>query len=534
MRQEEVGGTAARENFRGAKGALPPRAGLLASARASRGACDHSMTETAPSAYDAVMYPGVAFEQTHPNRLASIASLFGMRSAPPSRCRVLELGCGIGANLIPMAYQYPQSEFVGIDLSAPTIAQGRAQAAACDLANIALKTGDIMDVDAGFGMFDYVIAHGVYSWVPAAVRAKILTILRERMNPHGVGFISFNAYPGSHLRDLGRGIMHYHVRRLGDPAAQVRQGRALLAFMAEASDAGTVYGAALRGALAHTGQKSDEVLYHDDLNPDAEAFLLHRVVEDAERSGLQYLSEAVFAHSTYGAAIDKGGGFIEHIPAEEVVAREQYLDLFMGRWFHEALFCRADVALRRAVDPQCVRRFFMSLAQRPAASDGDAALAPGVAAAVGHLERIWPQAADFDALAEAGGFDHADRDALAAALFDAYRQNRIELHAEPPRLAAKPGERPRASLLARTQAQAGPLVANLRHETIRLDEVLHPFLRLVDGTRDIDALAAALDDLLAAREGAADAPRAAANADEARSRAAQALDALAKLALLLE
>lgn len=62
---------------------------------------------------------------THPNRLAVIGMLFGIRPAPVDRCRVLDLGCAQGGNLIPMAFNFPHSEFVGIDLSSSQIAAGK-------------------------------------------------------------------------------------------------------------------------------------------------------------------------------------------------------------------------------------------------------------------------------------------------------------------------------------------------------------------------------------------------------------------------
>jgi tRNA G46 methylase TrmB len=73
------------------------------------------MADQTLTAYDEVLYPSYTHNQTHPDRLATIATLFGLTPAPVERCRVLELGCGNGSNLVPMAYGLPGSEFVGID-----------------------------------------------------------------------------------------------------------------------------------------------------------------------------------------------------------------------------------------------------------------------------------------------------------------------------------------------------------------------------------------------------------------------------------
>src|SRR5262249_13120699 len=167
---------------------------------------------SSPTPYDIFSYRGHAYIDSHPARLASRAAFYGMTPAPVSRCRVLELGCGVGGNLIPMSVQYPDSEFIGIDLSSRSIEVGRGAAASLALKNITLHHASIMDVTEDYGQFDYIIAHGVYSWVPADVREKILSIFHNNLAPQGVAYVSYNAHPGSHLRDLVRDMMLFHVR----------------------------------------------------------------------------------------------------------------------------------------------------------------------------------------------------------------------------------------------------------------------------------------------------------------------------------
>src|SRR5437764_4739522 len=116
--------------------------------------------------YDEVLYKGHPFAQTHPDRLGTIARLFGMSPAPPDDCRVLELGCGDGGNLIPMAYILPGSRFIGIDAGRRGLDNGSALVQTLGLGNIELRHMDLLETDPGLGMFDYIVAHGVYSWTP--------------------------------------------------------------------------------------------------------------------------------------------------------------------------------------------------------------------------------------------------------------------------------------------------------------------------------------------------------------------------------
>src|ERR1700712_5467051 len=148
------------------------------------------------SPYDAVLYPARAFVQTHPDRLATLATLFGLSPAPPGDCRVLELGCGAGGNLLPMAAGLPGSTFVGIDTSRRAIERARAQTDSLGVGNVAFAEVSIEDYEPPAGGVDYVIAHGVYSWVPEHVRERLLALCAAALSPHGVAYVSYNALPG--------------------------------------------------------------------------------------------------------------------------------------------------------------------------------------------------------------------------------------------------------------------------------------------------------------------------------------------------
>jgi tRNA G46 methylase TrmB len=111
-------------------------------------------TSHSQNSYDEVPYDSKPFVQTHPDRLATLALLFGLSPPPITHCRVLELGCASGGNLIPMACTLFESEFVGVDLSGREIEMGRETVRALGLNNIVLKHASILDIDEGWGLFD--------------------------------------------------------------------------------------------------------------------------------------------------------------------------------------------------------------------------------------------------------------------------------------------------------------------------------------------------------------------------------------------
>lgn len=473
---------------------------------------------SSPTPYDAFAYRGFAYSDTHPARLATMAALYGMNPCPVARCRVLELGCGIGANIIPMAAQYPDSEFIGIDLSARSIEAGSGVVSTLGLTNISLRHASITDVDAAYGLFDYISAHGVYSWVPPPVRDKLLAIYHDNLAPQGVAYVSYNAHPGSRLRDMVRDMMLFHVRDIADPTERVGQARAVAKAIAEATTKGTVHQAVVDEQLKRIDKMGDDVLFHDDLDEGADAFLLHEVVAAAERHGLQYLSDSVLGRRSLERLPDTMKGLLSQFTASAYMARDQYHDFIDGHAFRKTLLCHRDIRLNRDVTPQHLERFHLSSELKPTAPDVDP-IAAGAAefktkrddtlgtnhaltkAALLHLGEIWPAAAHTtDLLAAArtrlisGGAapeSYTDQEAAATTkvLFDLVCGGHIELHFEAPACVTTISARPQVSRFARVQLKNGELVTTLRHETVNLnDELTRDFVQLVDGTRNIDRL----------------------------------------------
>src|SRR5262245_53256894 len=295
-------------------------------------------TDASPTtSYDEVPYPSAPMSQTHPARLATVATLFGMRPPPVDRCRVLELGCADGGNVLGMAAGLPESQFVGLDLSARHIEDGRAVAEAAGIRNATLRQMSITDAPADLGPFDYILCHGAYSWVPAPVRDKILAICRDHLTENGVAYVSYNVYPGWHVRGMVREMMRYHTRNLTDPRACTAQARELLGFLVEAVPAGQgAYAGLLREEQERLAQAKDSYIFHEHLEENNDPVYFHQFAQRAEQAGLQYLGEA-----------DVGSMFVRRIPPAvqatlaklggDVIGREQYLDFFTNRMFRQTL-----------------------------------------------------------------------------------------------------------------------------------------------------------------------------------------------------
>jgi SAM-dependent methyltransferase len=468
------------------------------------------MSADALTAYDAVVYPTPPIPQTHPDRLATLATLLGMSPAPVEHCRVLELGCGDGGNLIPMAFALPGSTFTGVDFAAGAIAQAQREARALGLANVDFQCADILGWMPPEGPFDYVIAHGLFSWVPEAVRLRVLELCRDRLAPHGVAYISYNTLPGGHVRRMLRDMMCFHTQHVPAPVQKIEQAKALLRLLVAGQTKDDEFAALLKKEAQRILRRgADAFLFHDDLAEVNQPYYFHEFAALAGRYGLQFLAEADFSEMQDwmqpAAVIEALAPF-----AENIVLKEQYLDYLKCRRFRQTLLCQEGVPLGRKIEPGLVRRFLIASPARRQADRADAVEQftgprgarveveePLAKAAMLELLAAWPRALPWGELVRSarsrtGRRPADDFDArLAEFVLAAYGADLVELHLWQAAWAVAPGDRPVLSPLARGQLRCGrEMVAGLRHTGSRMDApVVREMLLLLDGTRDAQAVA---------------------------------------------
>ena len=440
------------------------------------------------TAYDEVPYGNVPFVQALPRVHALVATLHGLSPADPRTARVLELGCGAGAHLAGIAAAHPEVHAVGIDLAESAIDAARAIAAAAGLENVRFDVGDVLELQGGqLGEFDYVVVHGLYAWVPEPVREAVLAACRAHLAPQGIAYLSYTAHPGGHQRWMLREMAQWHARGVQDPLERAARARGLFALLDRLGEAGGP--SFFTGVVAedvHTlALSTEEVLVHDLLGPNYAPVWFADFAAAAARHGLAYVGDALPESSRkppWSGAVE---AFVADGAGDDRIAREQYLDLLVLRRFRHSLLCRDELAPSADVDPAVMPRVLV-------APDGDTReLAEPLRAALDGAGPLHPLA--FAELRERTGLPEAE---LAAQLVAAFDAGRVEFHVVPPPAAAAPGERPRASALARSQAQPGAMVATLLNQPVKLtDEPTADLLRLLDGTRDRDAIRAAFPGL---------------------------------------
>lgn len=322
------------------------------------------MNESKAFSYDVVPYASDTHKTTRPDHLATVAQFFGLRAPDFRNSRVLELGCAGGGNLIPMAAAYPESRFIGIDLSENHIAEGEKSVAEIGLNNIDLRCLSITDVDESFGIFDYIIAHGVYAWVPEQVRDKIFAICKENLSHNGLAYVSYNTLPGWNMVKTVRDMMIYHTEQFDEPAAKVREARRMIEFAVNnsvASDSG--YKQILEREATMIGEGSDDYLYHDHLAQYNTSCYFHEFMEKATKEGLQYLGDCSLPSMYLGNFALQAREILGQI--DDIVRQEQYLDFLTNRRFRNTILCHAELPLNRNVSPDRLETLYFSTTLRP-------------------------------------------------------------------------------------------------------------------------------------------------------------------------
>ena len=447
-----------------------------------------ALHEGLKAAYEDIAYVGRPNHHSHPDRLAAIATLFGLAPPDVAGARILEVGCGDGANLVPIAAQWPGARLVGCDFSALLMRDARAMAEGVGVANLKLVEGDLREVAESLGSFDYIIGHGFYSWVPADVRDAFVALVGRQLAPGGLAFISYNVLPGGFVRRIGWDAVRIAAAGIDAPTERLAATRRQFADLAQAWSAMPGLPAHLGREYATAAERSDSSLYHDDLSGVNEAVYFSTFVHHLARHQLGFLAEAEPGTMSLAGLPERMRTLAANADA---LSREQYLDFARVRRFRQSIVMRASDIARAGITPAAVTKLHLSavtgIVQERVAGAARSVEGPLVDFLVEAFPRSLP-ATDVLAMLEGHGLS-AD-DALTTLLRGCF-SGAVDLHTRPLPIVAVAGGRPRAFAVARWQAGRGDAVTNLRHEPVRIeDAVARAVVAACDGTRDHATLAA--------------------------------------------
>jgi SAM-dependent methyltransferase len=354
-----------------------------------------------------------------PAWIAYAAALGGV-TAPDLRApfRYLELGCGPGGSLLAAATAFPRAEFHGCDLNGAHVAAARERAGALGLDNVHLREAAFADLlGDDIGAFDFIVAHGVYSWVEAPARADVRRLLATRLKPGGLAYLSYNCHPGwSAEAPLRRLLVELAGAAPGSSAERAAHAVAALQAL---SGAGLRYfreTPSAEAALAWATRQPPAYLAHEFLNAAWEVFYSADVAAQMAALGLRFAASATLADNYEPLLVGaEPARAIAALPTE--AARALAMDFAVNRRFRRDVFSRD--AVRLAPD-QAARRLAGAMVAAPPRQPLRTALAAPVgevrfqAPFVGALEAALAAGpATLGALMERLGEAAADRAALA-------------------------------------------------------------------------------------------------------------------------
>ena len=459
-----------------------------------------------PNSYDALPYESLPRAETHPYRIASIAALLGLSAPPPTTAKILELGCASGGNLLSIADTLPHSECYGIDLSPTQIELGKRLQERAGLKNVTLSTQNIAHIkqsqEFAGKKFDYIICHGVFSWVNAELQESLLAACGNLLSENGIAYISYNVLPGWASVGILRDAMRFAAKKTDAPKTQMADGLRFLSTLAQQGESSEdPYFSTIRGALTSFEKEAPYYIFHEYLEDHNRACYASEFLERASAHDLAYLGDAKFAMM---CPADISPRLREDLPSAETdrARYEQALDFFRNRRFRESLMCRKGRTPRFPVSIETLRPFHFASALTPqhgnenlsgegeevftAPNGGEVRVSNSLQkTALVLLRRNWPERIAFSALIEAAAKESGS--SLTPSLMDSAQKgllellcrcleaNLLEAHLEAGCFTTTISPSPRVSALARAQAELGEHVSSLRHQ----DVICEPIVRQV-------------------------------------------------------
>ena len=468
--------------------------------------CDPSTGAVASRAsdYDLLPYPSLPFAYTQPAHMAAMATLFGLEAPPPDHARVLELGCASGGNIIPLAARFPACHFVGVDLSARQIRDGLDRIATLGLSNIELLQADLARIDLAGQCFDYVICHGLFSWVPGSVQEAILRICRDVLAPNGIAAISYNVLPGWHMRGVIRHICLSSAGDAGSPRERVARARRALEGLADQASEHGPYGQLLRGEAKRLARLPDAYVLGEFLSAYNEPCTFSEFMNRAGSYGLYYVCEADLASSCSESLFAHTRAYLQAAGGSDRIATEQAKDFLTGRPFRRSLLTKVESSsIAARPDPSRLRRLYFSaqLTRENRSAPDDLmtfrdrlgrAIRPKTAAVGSALARLadaFPATLSLEQLTPTtGSRAGSQEEVVCKALYAMAAAGQATISALPVVVANAVAERPCVWSVARVEAGTQPWITTLRHEAFASSDLTSFLCPLLDGSNDREAL----------------------------------------------
>ncbi len=446
------------------------------------------------ASYDLNPYLALPCTESRIDRLEGIGRLKGMAPADARTARVLELGCGQGGNLLPLGYGFAKATFLGIDLSGQQILEAQKVGRHLALENVTFRHQDVCELGPDEGHFDYIIAHGLFSWVPEPVRKRILELLPQLLSPDGIAFVSYNVIPGWHLHNWTREIMTFAAHGLTG-MARLDAARSFMEGLAKSPRLPDVARQMLASAQKDLADKEASYLLHDHLAEHNQPFRFDEFHALIAEAGLCYLGDAESNHLVQ-EQMPTMAGFER---PSETVYQEQLSDMLRNRSFRMSLLCRKDAQPSDLPHLENLQELWLRsyLQERPDLKPPsgfvmfetvDQKVQIGVpqgriCQALQRLQLVFPGSAPFSE------FQQSTPAPLAGELLELWKFGYLDVLPRAEHYPIVSTEHPLASPIAQWGASMSQQITRLDHGRVTIPAPIRHLLGLMDGRRNLEDLA---------------------------------------------
>ncbi|WP_127167329.1 class I SAM-dependent methyltransferase [Veillonella sp. CHU732] len=311
--------------------------------------------EQAKEIYADLGYLSQPFPYASAPFLESYARLLGLSPAPASTARILEIGSSYGGNLISQALFYPKATFTGIEIAPTQVSVGRTYIDQLGITNLDLLEGDVNESHQHLGTYDYIIAHGFYSWVDEETKDNFLRLCKEHLAGNGILYMSYNTYPGWHKMDSVRALLEFANKDIDtlNHREKVRHGKTVAsklgALMLEYDTVKNQQASFLQ-SLRQTLQKQDCYVGHDHLEPVNTPVYFHQCMDHMAEHGFTYLCDCDLNLSFPDVYDETLRTKLEELAPHDPLAREQYIDFMLNTAFRKSLFTHKGAMPKRITE----------------------------------------------------------------------------------------------------------------------------------------------------------------------------------------
>ena len=311
--------------------------------------------EQAKEIYADLGYLSQPFPYASAPFLESYARLLGLSPAPAATARILEIGSSYGGNLMSQALFYPQATFTGIEIAPTQVSVGKTYIDQLGITNLELLEGDVNESHHHLGTYDYIIAHGFYSWVDDETKDNFLRLCKEHLAENGILYMSYNTYPGWHKMDSVRALLKFANKDIDtlNHREKVRHGKTVAsklgALMLEYDTVKVQQGPFLQ-SLRQTLQKQDCYVGHDHLEPVNTPVYFHQCMYHMTEHGFTYLCDCDLNLSFPDVYDETLRTKLQDLAPHDPLAREQYIDFMLNTAFRKSLFTHKGATPKRITE----------------------------------------------------------------------------------------------------------------------------------------------------------------------------------------